>query len=61
MISSVSNLNRQSIHEILTFELGMQKFCAKLVPEVVTNEQKENRRNVCVDLPERIENDKIYF
>ena len=47
MISSVLNLNRQNVHEILTFELGIQKICAKLVPKILTNEQKENRRNVC--------------
>jgi len=58
MISSVLNLNRQTVHEILTFELDMQKICAKLVPKILTNEQKENRRNVCLDLLERIENDK---
>jgi hypothetical protein len=59
MISSVLNLNRQTVHEILKFELVMQKICAKLVPKILTNEQKENRRNVCLDLLERIENEKI--
>ena len=39
---SVLNLNRQTVHEILTFELGMQKICAKLVPKILTDEQKEN-------------------
>jgi len=58
MISSVLNVNRQTVHEILTFELGKQKICAKLVPKILTNEQKVNRRNVCLDLLERIENDK---
>ena len=61
MISNVLNLNRQTVHEILTFELGMQKICAKLVPKILTNEQKDNRRNVCLDLLERIENDKKFF
>ena len=61
MISSVLNFNRQTVHEILTFELGMQKICAKLVPKILTNEQKENQRNVCLDLLERIENDKNFF
>ena len=61
MISSVLNLNRQTVHEILTLELGIQKICAKLVPKILTNEQKENRRNVCLDLLERIENDKNFF
>ena len=61
MISSVLNLNRQIVHEILTFELCMQKIFAKLVPKFLTNEQKENRRNVCLDLLERIENDIFFF
>ena len=60
MISSVLNLNRQTVHEILTFELGMQKICAKLVPKILTNEQKENQRNVCLDYLEHIENDKFF-
>jgi len=41
--------------------MGMQKISAKLVPKILTNEQKENRRNVCLDLLERIENDKTFF
>ena len=61
MISNVLNLTRQTVHEILTFELGMQKNCAKLVPKILTNEQKENRRNVWLDLLERIEKDKNFF
>jgi len=61
MISSVFNLNRQTVHEILTFELGMQKICAKLVPKILTNEQKEKQRNVCIELLERIEKDKSFF
>ena len=61
MISSVLNLNRQTIHKILTLELYMQKICAKLVPKILTNEQKEDRRNVCLDLLERIKNDKKFF
>ena len=60
MICSVLNLNRQTVHEIFTFELGMQKICAKLVPKILSNEQKENRRNVCLDLLERIKNDNFF-
>ena len=61
MISSVLNLNRQTVHKILTFELDTQKTCAKLVPKILTNEQKENGRNVCLDFLERNENDKFFF
>ena len=42
MIGSELNLNHRTVHNILTEELGMQKICAKLVPENLTNKQKEN-------------------
>jgi len=61
MINSVLNLNRQTVNEILTFELGMQKICAKLVPKTLTNEQKKTRRNVCLDFLEHIETPKNVF
>jgi len=43
MTSSALSLNRQTVHEILTFELGMRKICVMVVPKILTNEQKENR------------------
>jgi hypothetical protein len=39
----------------------MRKICAKLVPKNLTIEHKENRRNVCLDLLEHIENDESFF
>ena len=61
MISSELNLDHRTVHDILTEELGTQKICAKLVPKNLTNEQKENRRNVCLDLLQRIENYENFF
>jgi hypothetical protein len=61
MIASELNLNHQSIHNILTEKLSMRTICAKLFPKNLANEQKENRRNVCLDLIERIENDEHFF
>jgi len=61
MNGSKSNVTHPTIHDILTEESSMQKICAKLVPKNLTNEQKENRRNVCLDLLEHIENDKFFF
>ena len=46
MFGSELNLNHQTVHDILTEKLGTRKICAKLVPKNLTNEQKENRRNV---------------
>ena len=39
----------------------MQKICANLVPKNLTNKEKENQRNVYLDLLEHIKNDKIFF
>ena len=61
MIGCELNLNHQTIHDIMTRELGMQKICAKLVPKYLTNKQKENRKNVCLDLLQCVENDKNFF
>jgi hypothetical protein len=33
----------------------MRKLCAKLVPKVLTAEQKELRRSICEDFLERIQ------
>jgi hypothetical protein len=61
MISSELNLNHKTVQSILTEELVIQKICAKLVQKILTNEQKENRRNLHLDLLESIENDKNFF
>ena len=39
MIGSELNLNHQTVHDMLTEELGMQKICAKLAPNNLTKEQ----------------------
>ena len=61
MIGNKLNLNHQTIQDILTEELGMRKICAKIVPKNLTNKQKENQRNVCLDLLECIKNDENFF
>ena len=38
MISSESNLNRFTVHHILTQDLDMRKVCAKMVPKNLTTE-----------------------
>ena len=48
MISSELNLNRFTVHQILTQDLHMRKVCAKMVPKNLTTEQKANRRDVCL-------------
>jgi len=42
-------------------DLGMKKVCAKVVPKILTPEQKEYRVNCCADTLENIENDPDFF
>jgi len=61
MISSDLSLNRFTVHQILTQDLDMRKVCAKMVPKKLTTEQKANRRDVCLDLLDRLEREPEFF
>ena len=61
MISSELNLNRFTVHQILTHDLGMRKVCAKMVPKNLTTEQKANRRDVCFDILDHLEREPESF
>ncbi|KAJ8945578.1 hypothetical protein NQ318_010435 [Aromia moschata] len=43
MISEQLNFPKTIVHEIVSEDMAMQKICAKLVTEVVTDAQKEHR------------------
>jgi len=51
------NLDRESVRRILREELNMRKVCAKMVPKLLLDEQKERRKELCLDLLQRIENE----
>ena len=61
MIASELNLNHTTIHRILTQELAMKKLCAKFVPKNLTIEKKDNRKDVCLHLLERIQRDRNFL
>jgi len=39
----------------------MRKVCAKMVPKNLTTEQKANRRDVCLDILDRLEREPEFF
>jgi len=61
MIASELNLNHTTVHQILTQELAMRKLCAKIVPKNLTIEQKDNLKDVCLHLLERIQSDRNFL
>ena len=61
MISSELYLNRFTVHQILKQGLDTRKVCAKMVPKNLATEQKANRRDVCLDLLDRLEREQESF
>jgi len=61
MISSELNLSWFTAHKILTQDLDMRKVCAKMVLKNLTTEQKANRRDVCLDLLDRLEREPEFY
>jgi len=61
MIASELNLNHTTVHQILTEELAMKKLCVKFVPKNLTIEQKDNRKDACLHLLERIQRDRNFL
>ena len=50
------SLDRESVRRILREELK-RKVCAKMVQKLLSDEQKERRKELCLDLLQRIENE----
>ena len=57
MIADNLDLNRESVRNILLHDLGMRKVCAKLVPKILSVDQKQRRVNFCKDMLEKIRDD----
>ena len=57
MIANELSMNSERVWSIITEELGMRKICAKMVPRLFTDEQKERRVEVCQDILTRLETD----
>lgn len=53
LIADKVELSKSIVHEIITTELRMRKVCAKLVPKVLTVEQKESRVSISRELLDR--------
>ncbi|XP_014487717.1 PREDICTED: putative uncharacterized protein FLJ37770, partial [Dinoponera quadriceps] len=50
LMSELLNLPKTVVHEIVSEDLAMRKICAKLVPRVLTDLQKQHRVEVCAEL-----------
>ena len=55
MIADELEINRDSVWEIITEDLGMWKIYVKMVPKLLDDEQKERRVEVCQDILEHLQ------
>jgi hypothetical protein len=60
-VANELNMNKNAVHQILTDHLDMRKVCAKMVPKNLTDEQKENRQNICQELPDCLETEPDFM
>ncbi|GFU73959.1 hypothetical protein TNCV_3784741 [Trichonephila clavipes] len=61
MIAKQLGMDKMVVNKIISEDLGMRKICAKLVPKVLMDVQKQNREAVSKDLLECIEEDPHFF
>ena len=54
-LSEELHINKESIRQMLHDELNMRKICAKMVPKILSFEQKHVRKSICEDLINRIQ------
>ena len=54
MMAEELNINRESVRIILSEELSMRKMCAKMVPKLLSDDQKQHCVRVCEDTLEEI-------
>ena len=55
MIADELEINHNSVWKIITEDLGMRKICAKMVPKLLDDDQKERRVEVCQDIFEHLQ------
>ncbi|KAL4104600.1 hypothetical protein QTP88_019894 [Uroleucon formosanum] len=61
MIEEQLGLTHTTFHQILTNDLEMRKIYAKMVLKILSQDQKDNRRDRCLDILEHIENDPSFL
>ena len=61
LVAEQLNLNKSIVHDVLKNNLQMRKVSAKLVPKNLTVQQNDNRKDICTDFIERIEQDPNFL
>ena len=57
MIAEELSVNKDTVWSTITENLEIRKVCAKMVPKLLSEDQKQQRITVCQDIIERLEDD----
>ncbi|XP_025192145.1 uncharacterized protein LOC112592343 [Melanaphis sacchari] len=49
MLADTLSIGKSSVHTILTENLGLKKLCTKIIPKLLTPDQKLRRKECCID------------
>jgi len=49
-LAEILEIDKEIVCQILHESLNIHKVCAKMMPKLLTPEQKESRMNICTDL-----------
>lgn len=61
MITDELSIPQIQVFEIVTKNLVMGKICAKFVPKMLSEEQKINRKAICLDLLHHVNEDSDFL
>src|SRR5215510_13453377 len=61
LIADELGLGQTTVFKLVTEDLMMRNVCAKLVPKVLTDEQKARRQTVCEEMLERLQVDPNFL
>jgi hypothetical protein len=56
-VAELINNDNETVRQILPNNFNVKKVCSKMVPRILTPEQKEIRMNICADILQNTEND----
>jgi histone-lysine N-methyltransferase SETMAR len=54
MMAEELNLDRETVKKILTEDLGMRKVSARMVPQILSDDQKQRQLDICSDLSRQL-------
>ena len=57
MIAEELAINKDTVWSIVNENLEMRKVCTKMLPKLLSEDQKQQRVTVCQDIIERLEDD----